>query len=296
MVITIDKTAGFCWGVVRTIEIVEERLSHSNGKNVCVLGQIIHNPAEIHRLEEIGLKSISHCDLSTINTEGNEVIIRAHGEPPSTYKIAAEQGITVIDATCPLVQNLQKSVRKFYDDGWQIVVFGEKNHAEVIGIRGVCKDECIVVRSREEAFKEIDFTRKTVLFSQTTMDKPTFFDIKNILEQEFKNKNRNKELPEFIAKDTICKHVYGRLESLCKFASENDAVLFVAGKNSSNGKSLYNICRSANKLTYFIESVDEVNPEWFNGIEKLGITGATSTPQWYMNSVKNDIEKLLNNK
>jgi 4-hydroxy-3-methylbut-2-enyl diphosphate reductase len=291
MEIVIDESAGFCWGVVRTIEKVEERLQNSS-KTINILGQIIHNPAEIERLENLGMKTITYSDLDELPEEDNEVIIRAHGEPPSTYEKINSLGLNLVDATCPLVRALQIRIKKFYDKGWQIIVFGKKEHAEVIGIRGVCNDECIVVNSAEEALEKIDFTRKSVLFSQTTMDKTTFKSIEIALSNRFdETGNASKEL--FVAKDTICKYVSDREEALRNFAVACDVVIFVAGKHSSNGKSLFNICRKANSKAFFIENYDEIDYNWFANIDKLGITGATSTPQWYLRLIKDKISNTI---
>lgn len=293
MNVTIDKFSGFCWGVVRTVQIAEESLQEY--EKVYVLGHIIHNPKEIERLEQKGLKTITVDDFETIAGTGAKVLVRAHGEPPETYRKAFELGIEIIDATCPVVTKLQERVRKFYDQGYQVIVFGKKDHAEVLGVRGVCNDECIVVKNVEQALSYIDFSRKSVLFSQTTMDRPTFVEIKDAL------KSRINELiidsmeniaVEFHAKDTICGQVSGRESQLQKFAAENDIILFVAGRASSNGKVLYDVCKGVNERTYFIENTDEMKKEWFDDIQSVGITGATSTPHWYMNHVQKLIEEM----
>lgn len=293
MNVTIDKFSGFCWGVVRTVQIAEESLQ--NDGKVYVLGHIIHNPKEIERLENKGLKTISVDDFETIAGTGAKVLVRAHGEPPETYRKAFQLGIEIIDATCPVVTKLQERVRKFYDQGYQVIVFGKKDHAEVLGVRGVCNDECIVVKNVEQALSFVDFSRKSVLFSQTTMDRPTFIEIKDAL------KTRINELivdsmeniaVEFHAKDTICGQVSGRESQLQKFAAENDIIIFVAGRASSNGKVLYDVCRGVNERTYFIENTDEMKKEWFDDVQSVGITGATSTPHWYMNHVQKLIEEI----
>lgn len=291
--VNIDPSSGFCWGVVRTVEIAEETLNNNNNKEVYILGQIIHNPKETHRLEEKGLKTITHEDLEKINPENSKVLIRAHGEPPSTYEHAKQKGIELIDATCPLVTALQNRVVKFYKEGYQIVIFGKKNHAEVIGLRGVCNDECIVVVNEEEVLQNVDFTRKTVLISQTTMDKPTFYKIKETIQSRVSELIDAGEIKDhFVTKDTLCRAVYGREDKLIEFAKSNDVMIFVAGKNSSNGKSLFGVCKGANPNSYFIEDISEINPVWFLNASKIGITGATSTPNWYMEQVKNEIENI----
>lgn len=289
MNVIIDPGAGFCWGVIRTVQIAEETLSEHATKPVYVLGHIIHNPREIERLEAKGLRTITRDEIPLL-PPGSKVLIRAHGEPPETYRLARQHGIEIIDATCPIVTKLQERVRKFYDLGYQIVIFGKATHAEVIGVRGVCNDECIVVSSVEEALERVDLRRKTVLFSQTTMDRPAFLRLRDAL------KARIAELivedpvsPEFLAKDTICGQVAGRENDLRRFARECDVVIFVAGRQSSNGKVLYEVARSENPRTYFIEDVTELQPQWFEGAERVGITGATSTPHWYMQQVREEI-------
>ncbi len=288
MRIIVDRNAGFCWGVVRTIGAAEGALQ--SGEPLYSLGPIIHNPQEIERLRKEGLEVVTHDDFNRLR--GKRVLIRAHGEPPSTYAKAQEYGITLIDATCPVVTKVQERIKRFYDDGYQIVIFGKKDHAEVIGLVGHTNHEAIVVKSVAELDK-VDCSRKTVLFSQTTMDKPTFYEIARILRErigEFEIGTFEESAIDFHAKDTICGQVSGRDKKLREFARANEVVLFVAGKNSSNGKVLYEICRSENPRTYFVESVGDIQKEWFDGVESTGITGATSTPQWLMEAVKRAIE------
>ena len=291
MKVNIDKNSGFCWGVVRAIDFAEEELGKS-GK-LYSLGDIIHNPQEIERLGAKGLQTISHKDLE--NIKDAKVLIRAHGEPPVTYEIAKKYNLEFIDATCPVVTKLQERIKKFYDEGYQIVIFGKKDHAEVIGLRGVCNDEAIVVKSVDEALAKVDFERRTVLFSQTTMDKPTFYGIKEALSKKVKDLvigTMEEIAMTFLAKDTICGQVSGRDKKLREFAAENDVIVFVAGKSSSNGKVLYDICKEENPSSYFIESEDELQPQWFEGAESAGVTGATSTPQWLMEKIGGAIEKI----
>ena len=294
MNVTIDKSAGFCWGVVRTIDIAESELaSLREGEVLYCLGDIIHNPMEIRRLEDKGLKTISHADLSNIRK--GKVLIRAHGEPPSTYAWARQAGVELIDATCPVVWKVQERIRKFFDQGYQVVIYGKQNHAEVVGLVGQTNGQAIVIKSLDEIDK-VDLSRKTVLFSQTTMDKGTFHRLK----EEFQKRIRelvvdsfDEEASEFHAKDTICGQVSGRDKKLREFAGQNDLVIFVAGRNSSNGKVLYHICREANPRTYFVEGESELRPEWFRDVERIGISGATSTPQWLMERVKGRIEEMF---
>jgi len=286
--VTVDQFSGFCWGVVRTIEIAEGELDE--GQKLYSLGDIIHNPMEIKRLAEKGLKTVTHDDLEKLR--GSTVLIRAHGEPPSTYKKAEQYGITLVDATCPVVTKVQERIRKFYLDGYQVVVFGKKDHAEVIGLIGQTNGEAVVIKSLEETSK-VNLARKTVLFSQTTMDKPTFQAITDELRKRIKElvvDTFEDEAVEFHSKDTICGQVSGRERKLREFARTNDVIIFAAGRTSSNGKVLYDVARQENARTHFIEDLGELRPEWFDGADSVGITGATSTPQWLMQQVKTTLE------
>jgi 4-hydroxy-3-methylbut-2-en-1-yl diphosphate reductase len=288
VIVTIDKFSGFCWGVVRTIDIAEQELAQ--GEELYSLGDIIHNPVEIQRLGDEGLKTITTANLEA--AKGKKVLIRAHGEPPSTYRRAEELGITIIDATCPVVTKVQERIRRFYTDGYQVVIFGKKDHAEVVGLVGQTNGEAIVIKSLDE-IGTIALDRKTVLFSQTTMDKATFHRLKEELQKKVKELvvgSIEDEAIEFHAKDTICGQVSGRDKKIREFAAANDIVIFVAGRTSSNGKVLFDIAREANAKTFFIETTSELSPAWFNGVTKVGITGATSTPQWLMEKVKQDVE------
>lgn len=289
MRVTIDRFSGFCWGVVRTIEIAEQELAA--GRQLYSLGDIIHNPMEIKRLGDKGLQTVQVNDLESV--KGSTVLIRAHGEPPSTYKRAVELGITLVDATCPVVTKVQERIRKFYLEGFQVVIFGKKDHAEVVGLIGQTNGEAIVIKSLDEVDK-VSVGRKTVLFSQTTMDKPTFYAIKDALGARIKDLvigTMEEDAIDFHAKDTICGQVSGRDKKIREFARDNDAIIFVAGRHSSNGKVLYDIVCSENARTHFIEDVGELNDAWFVGATSVGITGATSTPQWLMEKVKTEIER-----
>ena len=292
MKVTVDRQSGFCWGVVRAIDIAEEEMGGLS--KLYSLGPIIHNPMETERLEQKGMGIVSHSDFPRL--KGQKVLIRAHGEPPSTYELAREHGVTLIDATCPVVTKVQERVRKFYDAGYQIVIFGKKNHAEVVGVVGHVNNEAIVIRTVEEISK-VDLSKKTVLFSQTTMDKATFYEIARTLREkikEFEVGTFEESAIDFHAKDTICGQVSGRDKKLREYASQNDVMIFVAGRNSSNGKVLYDVCRDANPNSYFIENEKELQKEWLEGKERVGISGATSTPQWLMEKVKYSIEQMFN--
>ncbi len=290
MNVTIDKHAGFCWGVVRTIDIAEDEMRESG--DLYSLGPVIHNPREIERLRRQGLETVTHSDFERL--KGKRVLIRAHGEPPSTYEQARNHGITLIDATCPVVTKVQERIRKFYDSGYQIVIFGKKDHAEVIGLVGHTNGEAVVIKSVEETSK-VNPTKKTVLFSQTTMDKATFYEIAAVLKRNIRDVvvgTFEESAIDFHAKDTICGQVSGRDKKLREFAAQNEVMVFVAGRNSSNGKVLYDICKEANPRTYFVEDEGELEPSWFAGVNTVGISGATSTPQWLMERVRLAIEGL----
>ena len=292
MKVAVDQNSGFCWGVVRTIDIAEQELHES--KKLYSLGDIIHNPIEIERLREKGLATISLEDLKDVKDA--KVLIRAHGEPPETFRRAKELGIELIDATCPVVTKVQERIRKFYDNGYQVVIFGKKDHAEVIGLVGHTNGTAIVIKSSEEVDK-LDLTKKTVLFSQTTMDKATFYlirdEIKSRIKAEFEVGTFEEMAIDFHAKDTICGQVSGRDKKLREFSRSNDVMVFVAGRKSSNGKVLYEIAKEENPNTYFVEDEKELKTEWFSGAETVGISGATSTPQWLMERIKVSIEEMV---
>jgi len=290
MIVLIDKFAGFCWGVVRAIDFAEKELQIS--RKMYSLGDVIHNTSEVNRLAKLGLETITVEDFEKIPT-GSKVLIRAHGEPPSTYKKAVFYGIELIDATCPVVTKVQERIKKFVDKNYQVVIFGKKDHAEVVGLRGVTGDKALVISSLSDALENINLSLPTVLFSQTTMDKETFASISSALKAKVKELvigTIEDEAIDFHAKDTICGQVSGREKKLREFANSNDIVIFTAGKKSSNGKVLYSIAKDVNAKTYFVESKEEIDFTWFTGAETVGITGATSTPQWVMEEIKSVIE------
>jgi 4-hydroxy-3-methylbut-2-enyl diphosphate reductase len=242
MKVNIDKSAGFCWGVVRAIDFAENELK-STPKMYCI-GDVIHNAVEVERLRKLGLETISVDDFEQL-PPNSRVLIRAHGEPPSTYEKALKYGIELVDATCPVVTKVQERIRKFVDKDYQVVIYGKKDHAEVIGLRGVTKDTAIVVLNLEEALAKIDFKKPTVLFSQTTMNKDEFAKIAASLKEKVNELvigSIEEEAVEFHAKDTICGQVSGREKKLREFARTNDIIVFSAGRKSSNGKVLYQIC------------------------------------------------------
>jgi 4-hydroxy-3-methylbut-2-enyl diphosphate reductase len=244
------------------------------------LGDIVHNDREVARLQAKGLKIITHDDLQHLHD--TTVLIRAHGEPPSTYELAIRNRITLVDASCPVVLKLQNRVRKAYDDAEQIVIYGKHGHAEVNGLVGQTHGEATVVMTPEE-LDGLDLSRPIALFSQTTKSTASFY----ALAQELRNRGATVE-----ANDTICRQVSNREPQLARFAPQHDVVVFVAGKKSSNGKVLFEVCRSVNPNTYFVSDASELDPAWFVGAQRVGICGATSTPQWLMEDVKQAVEAL----
>lgn len=278
MKVTIDPFSGFCFGVVRAIGEAEEALKRR--EVVYCLGDIVHNRVEVQRLENMGLKTISHQDIA--NLGGQTMLIRAHGEPPYTYELANSVGIEVIDATCPVVARLQRLVREAYSKmksvGGRVVLLGKRGHAEVIGLTGQVGDDVVVVE-RLEDLEGLNYTQPIYLLSQTTQSIELFESIAEHIRE------RMTDGVEFVVNDTICRRVAGREQGLKEFSKSVDVVLFVCGKKSSNGRVLSDVCRSANSACYNIEEASEIEPEWFEGVERVGICGATSTPRWLMEDV-----------
>jgi 4-hydroxy-3-methylbut-2-enyl diphosphate reductase len=248
------------------------------------LGDIVHNDKEVQRLEAKGLKIIDHADFNEL--KDTTVLIRAHGEPPETYKIALQNNIELIDASCPVVLKLQNRVRNAYEEDVQIVIYGKPGHAEVNGLIGQTHQEAIIV-TKEEDIEKIDFSRPISLFSQTTKSTEGFYRIKSLIESRSQ---------EFKANDTICRQVSNRDPQLRIFSTRYDVVIFVSGKKSSNGKVLYEVCKSINPQSYFISDVNEIEPFWFDKCESVGICGATSTPMWLMEQVAEAIRNLTHEK
>ena len=278
MKVTIDPFSGFCFGVVRAIGEAEEALKRR--EVVYCLGDIVHNRVEVQRLENMGLKTISHQDIA--NLGGQTMLIRAHGEPPHAYELANSVGIEVIDATCPVVARLQRLVREAYSKmqsvGGRVVLLGKRGHAEVIGLTGQVGDDVVVVE-RLEDLDGLNYMQPIYLLSQTTQSIELFESIAEYIRE------RMTDGVEFVVNDTICRRVAGREQGLKEFSKSVDVVLFVCGKKSSNGRVLSDVCRSANSACYNIEEASEIKAEWFEGVESVGICGATSTPRWLMEDV-----------
>ena len=288
MRVRIDENSGFCFGVVRAINEAEEAL-RSGGK-VYSLGDIVHNRVEVQRLEELGLGTITHADMPQL--AGRTMLIRAHGEPPRTYRLAESLGIRIIDATCPVVARLQRRLVDAYKSmrsvGGSVVLLGKRGHAEVVGLTGQVEDDVVVVESVAD-LDGVDFTRPIYFLSQTTQS----IDLFNELGEEIK---RRATVTESVTlDDTICRRVAGREKSLADFSRSVDVVIFVAGRKSSNGRVLYDVCCRANERSFNIEEAEELNAAWFEGVESVGICGATSTPRWLMERVAAAIEGMTNN-
>ena len=275
--VNIDKSSGFCFGVVYAIEMAEDILDNE-GYLYC-LGDIVHNDEEVERLTNRGLKIIDHDFLKDLKNE--KVLIRAHGEAPSTYQLALENNLTLIDASCPVVLKLQNRIKNSHDDDEQVLIFGKHGHAEVIGLQGQTDGKAIVFQDLAE-LDNVELPAKFTLYSQTTKSTDKFYHIKDEL------LSRGYEVK---ANDTICRQVSNRYEELEDFVSHYDKIVFVSGKKSSNGKVLYDVCKKHNDNSYFISNVEELDQTWFNENDKVGICGATSTPMWLMEKVKTALEK-----
>ncbi len=288
MLIETDKNSGFCFGVVKAIEIAEAELSKD--KKLYCLGDIVHNDAEVKRLEDKGLITISHKEFKTL--KNMKVLFRAHGEPPETYRIAKENNIELIDASCPIVLNLQKKIDRAYQeinpvDG-QIVIFGKEGHAEVIGLLGHTNNKGIVI-SNENDLHKLDFSKPIHIFSQTTKSRNDYLAIIQKIKERMIAENNTEEI-NFMINDSTCRAVSNRDIFLRGFAKKHDIIIFVSGKKSSNGKVLYEVCKKENERSYFVSEADELHKEWFKSSDSVGICGATSTPAWLMSKIKKAIE------
>ena len=279
--IEIDNGSGFCFGVTTAITKAEEELAQ--GEALYCLGDIVHNGMECERLRQMGLITINHEDMK--NLHDVKVLLRAHGEPPATYELARQNNIEIIDATCPVVLKLQKRIKEQYEQGvGQIVIFGKKGHAEVLGLVGQTESTAIVIENFDEV-KKLDFSRDIYLYSQTTKSLDEFHRIISYIQSHISSE------ATFRSFDTICRSVANRMPNISQFATRHDLILFVCGRKSSNGKVLYNECLRVNPNTHLIEGPGEIEPDWLNNIETVGICGATSTPKWLMEQCR---DKLLN--
>jgi 4-hydroxy-3-methylbut-2-en-1-yl diphosphate reductase len=294
MQIDIDDHSGFCYGVVKTIQLAEEALNE--GLPVYCLGEIVHNEEEVERLKSKGLIIIDHEDLKDLS--GVQVLIRAHGEPPETYGKITDQSNLLKEGTCPIVLHLQKKVKTAFEEmkmkNGQVVIYGKKNHAEVVGLAGQTGNMAIII-SHLEDLDQLDFERPITLLSQTTQSMEGFEIIISAIKKKMLKHFPANEVPLTVT-DSICKHVSKRGEYLTTFAKAYDVIIFVCGTNSSNGKILYEICRKNNPKAYWISHAGMVRPEWFLNVRTVGISGATSTPHWLMEEVGEKIKSIVSNK
>lgn len=281
MQIEIDSGSGFCFGVTTAIRKAEEELA--GGKTLYCLGDIVHNGMECERLRRMGLITINHDEMSRL--EGVKVLLRAHGEPPETYALAQRNKIEIIDATCPVVLQLQRRIKQKFDSNpdAQIVIFGKPGHAEVLGLVGQTNGRAIVVANLDDV-KALDFNRDIYLYSQTTKSLDEFHRIIDYIQEHIS--------PEatFKSFDTICRQVANRMPNVSAFARRHDLILFVCGRKSSNGRVLFNECKSVNPNSRLIEGPEEIDPSWLEGVETVGICGATSTPKWLMEQCRDRIQ------
>ena len=284
MRVEIDNESGFCFGVVRAINEAEKALQSDA---IASLGDIVHNRVEVQRLEALGLRTISREEIPSI--AGKRMLIRAHGEPPRTYAIAKEYGIEIIDATCPVVAALQRKVKSAYEKmqatGGTVVILGKRGHAEVVGLTGQVDEKAVVVEC-EDDLQVIDFSRPIYFLSQTTQSVEKFNQLAEVM------RKRVARADMLIVDDTICRRVSSRENHLREFARQHDVIIFVCGRKSSNGKVLYNICHQENERSYNIEEASELQKEWFEGVDSVGICGATSTPKWLMESIAEAIHSI----
>ena len=289
MLIEIDEHSGFCFGVTTAITKAEEQLKESD-KLYC-LGDIVHNGMECERLQNLGLQTINRHEMEEL--KDTKVLLRAHGEPPETYSLAQQNNIEIIDATCPVVLQLQKRIKQQYTQNpdAQIVIFGKPGHAEVLGLVGQTKGKAIIIATFEDV-KGLNYNRDIYLYSQTTKSIEEFHKIIDYIKDHIS--------PDctFRSFDTICRQVANRLPNIQDFAKRHDVILFVCGRKSSNGKVLFNACQQVNERSYLVEGPEEINFKWLQGIESVGICGATSTPKWLMEScaqaIKNQKPKTKN--
>lgn len=275
--VEIDNGSGFCFGVTTAIKKAEEELAE--GKPMYCLGDIVHNGMEVERLTAMGLITINHEQLKDLHNV--KVLLRAHGEPPETYELARRNNIEIIDATCPVVLQLQKRIKKQFlnNPDAQIVIFGKNGHAEVLGLVGQTKSEAIVIEHFDEVTR-LDFSKDIYLYSQTTKSLNEFHRIIEYIQAHIQ------EGAVFKSFDTICRQVANRMPNIARFAAQHDVILFVSGRKSSNGKVLYNECKKINPNSYHIEGAKEIDMNWFKGVQTVGICGATSTPKWLMEECK----------
>ncbi|MFZ0283517.1 MAG: 4-hydroxy-3-methylbut-2-enyl diphosphate reductase [Bacteroidales bacterium] len=291
MEVEIDRWSGFCFGVQNAVEITERALLR--GETVYSLGPIVHNDKEMERLSSLGLITIDHDQF--MNLRDCKVLIRAHGEPPGIYQIAGRNNITIIEATCPIVKRLQSKIRETWlrskTDNGQVVIFGKPGHAEVVGLLGQTNNEGILISVPQDVSR-IDVSRPVSLFSQTTMGVKEFSNIKTLIFNSMKERGVLDPVQHFKVNSTICGQVSNREPILKAFAKKHDTIIFVSGKESSNGKMLYSVCKNVNPDTHFVSSSEEIDKSWFTGKQSAGICGATSTPKWLIENIRDFVSNI----
>jgi len=287
----IDKRSGFCFGVQNAVEVAEKALL--KGEKVFSLGPIVHNDKEVERLTNLGLTSIDYEQFKKL--KNCKVLIRAHGEPPETYFTAEKNNITIIEATCPIVKKLQLRIKekwlKSKENNGQVVIFGKQGHAEVVGLLGQTANEGILVSGPDDIFK-IDVTRPVSLYAQTTMYTDDYLNFAELVKSEMKKTGALDPEKHLMVHNTICGQVANREPHLMSFARKHDILIFVSGRESSNGKMLYSVCKSINPDTYFVSSTEEIDKSWFAGKRSAGVCGATSTPKWLIEEIYDLILKI----
>ncbi len=291
MVVEIDKQSGFCFGVQNAVEIAEKALL--KGEKVFSLGPIVHNDKEVDRLSTLGLVSIDHEKFKEL--KDCKVLIRAHGEPPETYAIAEKNNLSIIEATCPIVKRLQSKIRDTWirtkEGNGQVVIFGKQGHAEVVGLQGQINNEGIIVSGPAD-FRKIDISKPVYLFAQTTMSVREYSILSEILCTKMMENGITDMTKNLIINKTICGQVSNREPHLKAFAKKHDTIIFVSGRESSNGKMLYSVCKNINPDTHFVSSQEELDKSWFTGKNSIGICGATSTPKWLIENIRDIISNI----
>jgi 4-hydroxy-3-methylbut-2-enyl diphosphate reductase len=288
MVIEVDDKSGFCFGVKNAVEIAEEALSR--GEKVFSLGPIVHNDIEVERLKSLGLVSIDREEFTGL--KNCNVLIRAHGEPPETYEVARRNNITIIEATCPIVKKLQSRIKTAWkiakEQNGQVIIFGKAGHAEVVGLLGQTENEALLINGREDIAR-IKFSEDVHLFSQTTMSIKEYHDLSELIIRKMEEQGISDARMHLHKHNTICGQVSDREPRIRAFAKKHEVIIFVSGRDSSNGRMLFEVCKNVNPDSWFVSSPQEIKKEWFTGRNSVGICGATSTPKWLIDRVKDTI-------
>jgi len=291
MKVDIEPGSGFCFGVENAVKIAEEALK--TGETVYSLGEIVHNDIEVHRLRDLGLVTITYDEFR--NLRDSKVLIRAHGEPPSTYITAAGNNISIIEATCPIVHSIQEKIKKVLisarEENGQIVIYGKEGHAEVVGLLGAANDKGLLITGKQD-LEKIDYNRPVWLFAQTTKNIEEYNEIAGIISRRLESVRQVNPGNHLKVYNTICRQVSGREARLKVFARQHDVIVFVSGRKSSNGRMLFEVCLNENKRSFFVSSTEEIKPEWFSGAISVGVCGATSTPRWLIHDVTDVVRRI----